>query len=374
MAQADLLFDARHIRQSGIGTYVRLQLPHLEEATARHGLRLAVLADPQTAPQLQPSTDIITAQPASAAMYTPAEQQVWRHAFDTVRPRAVWLPHYPFPLARLLPAHRRMMTYVTVHDTIHLLPHDISGQTWARRAYARVMLHADARLCRRIFTVSHATEVTLTDIARSARIQVTPIPVDEEWFEPADPSLVPVSGPYLLYVGNSKRYKNLVQLLAAFADIKDTVPHRLVIAGGGATLRTMDDRVRELAEANADRVTVTGQVPFAVLRALVASADLLVMPSLHEGAGLPPLEAMASGTAVLASTIPSVRETCGAGADYFDPHDRAALAQLMRRYCTDADARLALAERGRTHVVERQKKIDPAAAAEGICADLTGQR
>ena len=51
-------------------------------------------------------------------MYTPAEQQAWRHAFDTVRPRAVWLPHYPFPLARLLPAHRRMLTYVTVHDTL----------------------------------------------------------------------------------------------------------------------------------------------------------------------------------------------------------------------------------------------------------------
>lgn len=361
------MFDARHIRQSGIGTYLRLQLPHLEDTARRHGLRLAVLADSDTAPALQPTTRLVIAQPESAAMYTPAEQQAWRHAFDTVRPRAVWLPHYPFPLARLLPAHRRMLTYVTVHDTIHLLPHDISGQTWARRAYARVMLQADARQCRRIFTVSHATEVTLS---RSARVQVTPIPVDEVWFEPADPALAPVSAPYLLYVGNSKRYKNLVQLLAAFVDIKDTVPHRLVIAGGGASLRTMDDRVRELAEANADRVTVTGQVPFAELRSLVAGADLLVMPSLHEGAGLPPLEAMASGTAVLASSIPSLRETCGAGAEYFDPHDRAGLAQLMRRYCTDADARAALAERGHSHVVERQNKIDPAAAAEAICADL----
>ncbi len=370
MARVDLLFDARHIRQSGIGTYLRLQLPHLEAAFDRHGLTLAVLADPDTAPSLAPTTRLVHAQPPSAAMYTPAEQQVWRHAFDTVRPRSVWLPHYPFPLARLLPAHRRMLTYVTVHDTIHLLPHDISGQTWARRSYARAMLHADARLCRRIFTVSHATEVTLTDIARTAPVMVTPIPVDEVWLEPADPSLVPVSGPYVLYVGNSKRYKNLVQLLEAFIDIKDAVPHTLVIAGGGASLRTMDDRVRELAEANADRVTVTGQVPFGVLRALVGSADLLVMPSLHEGAGLPPLEAMASGTAVLASTIPSVRETCGTGAEFFDPHDRRALAELMRRYCTDADGRAALAERGHAYVIERQKGIDPAAAAESICADL----
>jgi glycosyltransferase involved in cell wall biosynthesis len=232
------------------------------------------------------------------------------------------------------------------------------------------MLGADALTCRRIFTPSEATAMTLKGIVRSAQVMVTPIPVDEIWFEPTDPTLSPVDGPYLAYVGNSKRYKNLPLLLEAFANLAGSIPHKLVIAGGGASLRTLDDRVRRIAEDNQDRIIVTGQLDFAVLRALVASADLLIMPSLHEGAGLPPLEAMASRTAVLSSDIPVLRETCGDGADYFDPHDRDNLAQMMSALCTDDGKRAELAARGYSHVVARQQSISATAAADEICTTL----
>jgi glycosyltransferase involved in cell wall biosynthesis len=148
----------------------------------------------------------------------------------------------------------------------------------------------------------------------------------------------------------------------------------LVIAGGGASLRTLDDRVRRLAEDNPDRVLLIGQRKFAELRALVASADLLIMPSLHEGAGLPPLEAMASHTAVLSSDIPVLRETCGDGADYFDPQDREGLARAMRTYCDDDVARSDLAARGYRHVQKRQHQICATAAADHICAELVSTR
>ena len=368
--RVDLLFDARHIRQSGIGTYIRTQLPHLEASAARHHRTLAVLVDDDTAPHLSSDTRVVSASPASAGMYSPAEQLVWRHAFAGVRPRAVWLPHYPYPLARLLPGNRRMLTYLTVHDTIHLLPPEVGGQGPARRLYARAMLAADARSARRNFTVSEATAATLRQVTKSAPTMVTPIPVDDVWFDPVDAALCPVAGRYVLYVGNTKRHKNLPLLIEAFTDVAGQVPHKLVIAGGGASLRTLDDRVREMAEDN-DRVVLTGQLDFLVLRALVAAADLLVMPSLYEGAGLPPLEAMASRTAVLASNVPAVRETCGEGAEFFDPHDRGALAALLRTYCTDDAARAQLAQRGHDWVITRQKGIDPAAAAETIFADLS---
>lgn len=143
-----------------------------------------------------------------------------------------------------------------------------------------------------------------------------------------------------------------------------------MIAGGGATLRTMDDRVRQIADDNRDRIVLIGQVDFAALRALVAGADLLVMPSLHEGAGLPPLEAMACQTAVLSSDIAVLRETCGDGADYFDPHDRDGLARMMEWYCTNDAARAELAARGYAHVVQRQREICATAAAEEICKQL----
>jgi glycosyltransferase involved in cell wall biosynthesis len=370
----DLLFDARHVRQSGIGTYIRTQLPHLEEAAARNHVSLAVLADQHTLPELRPSTEVVLASPSSAVMYSPAEQLVWRRAFEVARPRAVWLPHYPYPLARLLPGNHRMLTYVTVHDTIHLLPRSVSGQSWARRVYAHAMLSADSRVCRRIFTPSEATAATLKSIARSAQVLVTPIPVDEVWFEPAHPSLSPISGRFLLYVGNTKRHKNLPLLLEAFSCLADTIPQKLVISGGGASLRSLDERVRRLAEDNPDRVVVIGQLDFAVLRALIASADLLIMPSLYEGAGLPPLEAMASATAVLSSDIPALRETCGDGADYFDPHDRDGLAHLIRTYCADDVARACLASRGHSHVVKRQQEICATAAADAICTELINSR
>jgi glycosyltransferase involved in cell wall biosynthesis len=236
------------------------------------------------------------------------------------------------------------------------------------------MLGADARLCRRIFTVSEATATTLKDIEPSAPVLVTPIPVDEVWLDPVDPSLSPVSGRYLLYVGNTKRHKNLPLVLEAFAALAGEIPHTLVIAGGGASLRTLDDRVRRLAEDNSDRVVLTGQLDFAALRSLVATAELLIMPSLYEGAGLPPLEAMASRTPVLSSDIPSLRETCGDGADYFDPHRPAELADLLRRYCSDDAARVDLARRGHAHVLTRQRQIRATAAADAICADLVGSR
>lgn len=370
----DLLFDARHIRQSGIGTYIRTQIPHLEEAAARDGLSLAVLADPDSLPALRPDTDVVPATPSHAPMYSVAEQAAWRHAFDVTRPRAVWLPHYPYPLARVLPAGRGMSLYVTVHDTIHLLPEDISGQSRARRWYARAMLSADAKFSRRIFTVSEATAATVRAIEPAAPVLVTPIPVDEVWLQPADPELSPVRGRYLLYVGNTKRHKNLPLVLEAFARLKDTIPHRLVIAGGGASLRTLDDRVRRLAEDDPDRVVVTGQLDFAALRSLVASAELLIMPSLYEGAGLPPLEAMASRTAVLSSSIPALRETCGDGAEFFDPHNPDDLAQLLRRYCADDRARAELADRGHAHVLARQQRICATASADAIFGELVGAR
>ncbi|WP_283617117.1 hypothetical protein [Mycolicibacterium poriferae] len=166
--RVDLLFDARHIRQSGIGTYIRTQLPQLEAAATRYGRTLAVLVDDDTAPHLSSHTRVVSASPPSAGMYSPAEQLAWRHAFAGVRPRAVWLPHYPYPLARLLPGNRRILTYLTVHDTIHLLPPEVGGQGPARRLYARAMLAADARSARRIFTVSEATAVTLRQVAPSA--------------------------------------------------------------------------------------------------------------------------------------------------------------------------------------------------------------
>lgn len=367
--RVDLLFDARHIRQSGIGTYIATLLPGLEETFAERGLSLAVLANEHAVPDVQHAT-IVTAEPA--VMYTAGEQRVWARALADVRPRGFWTPHYPFPLAAL--RHRGMRLFVTVHDTMHVRPREISGQSPARRAYARTMFRLDGRLADLVFTPSEATAATLRALSPRARTVVTPIPVDEEWFAPVDRGLSPVQAPYVLYVGNAKWHKNLPLLLMAFGDVAGDVPHKLVIAGSGEALRGGDERVPALAAGLGERVEVMGRLDFEVLRALVAGADLLVMPSLHEGAGLPPIEAMASHTAVIASDIPALRETCGDGADYFDPADRAELAALLRTLCLDDDARAKLAARGWSHVTARQAGLSLRPAAEVVATEIAASR
>lgn len=369
----DLLFDARHIRQSGIGTYIATLLPHLEETFVDRGMSLAVLVAEHAPPVLRSGTEVVVER-EPAPMYSLSEQRVWGRALKEVAPRGFWVPHYPFPLAALGVRNRKTVLFSTVHDTLHVMRQDVSGQNWARRRYARAMLRLDVRTCRKIFTPSHATASSLTKIALDAPVMVTPIPVDDEWFTPADPTLSPVTGQYILYVGNAKWHKNLPLLLRAYADVAQDIAHKLVIAGSGEALRGGDERVTLLAEEQGDRVEVMGRLDFGVLRALVAGADLLVMPSLHEGAGLPPIEAMASHTPVLASDIPALRETCGDGAAYFDAHDHRELAALLRHYCDDEGARDRLASRGWDHVTTRQAGLSLRPAAEAVADELTTPR
>lgn len=174
-------------------------------------------------------------------------------------------------------------------------------------------------------------------------------------------------------MGNTKWHKNLTLLLGAYTDVSVSIPHKLVIAGGGESVRTIDERVAALAEQLGDRVVITGRVDFETLRSLYADADLLVQPSLYEGVGLPPLEAMASHTAVLASDIAAQRETCGDGAEYFDPYDRKALSRLIQKYCLDEAARGELQQRGWARVTTRQSQIASRTAAELVSAKLGGR-
>jgi glycosyltransferase involved in cell wall biosynthesis len=368
--RVDLLFDARHIQQTGIGTYIRAQLAHLEETLAQRNLSLAILADEATAPPVRRSTIVILSEPPAAPMYSMREQKAWDRALKLICPRAIWLPHYPYPFTLFRRSNRRILTFVTVHDTAHLLNRSITGMGWERRMYARAMLSIGVWRCRRIITPSQATATSLLKVASSASVTVAPIPVDKSWFERTDPNLSPVDGRYILYVGLVKRHKNLPTLLTAYAEIARAIPQKLVIAGGSEITRTSDERIEGLAAQLGDRVRVTGRLDFYALRSLVAGADLLVMPSLHEGAGLPPLEAMACRTAVLSSNIPALRETCGDGAEYFNPYDHDRLAQLIRQYCCDDDARADLAERGWSHVTRRQSAISFTTAAEAVCSEL----
>lgn len=126
--------------------------PLLEEALARQGHTLAVLADRDNVPPVAETTTVVISEPSGAPMYSVAEQRAWNRAVQMTRPKAMWVPHYPFPFTLSRPANRRIVFFSTVHDDSHLLPENISGNGRARRMYARVMLAIVARRSAAIFT------------------------------------------------------------------------------------------------------------------------------------------------------------------------------------------------------------------------------
>ena len=189
--------------------------------------------------------------------------------------------------------------------------------------------------------------------------------VDAIWFDvPREP---PAGRPHVVFVGNVKPHKNLVRLLEAFALVKDRIPHDLVILGKNEGFITGDDRVAVAARSLKERVRITGYLSDEEVRKTVANADLLVMPSLYEGFGLPVIEAMACGCPVLSSNAASLPEAAGDAVIYFNPLDVDDLANKLLSVLSDTTLRQRLSELGRV----RARRLDWANVAQrvGRCFD-----
>lgn len=148
---------------------------------------------------------------------------------------------------------------------------------------------------------------------------------------------------YLLLVGSFAPNKNMPMAIRAFLDCAKP-GERLVVVGAKVGVFANDD-----LSGLPDSVVLAGRVSDGELAALYAAAHALVFPSIYEGFGIPPLEAMQFATPVLASDIAVVREVCGDAALYFDPRRRAGIAAAMRRILDDP----ALHERLRLAACER---------------------
>ena len=143
-----------------------------------------------------------------------------------------------------------------------------------------------------------------------------------------------VSFPYFLAVGNLKPHKNLLALCHAFAWVADRIPQHLVLLGKKEGFLTGLDGA-SIEGLVPGRIHCTGLVDSRTLRAVTHHASALVFPSLYEGFGFPPLEALACGTPVIASDIPPVRETCGEHVAYIDPHSEEELRQALLQYAEE---------------------------------------
>ena len=216
-----------------------------------------------------------------------------------------------------------------------------------KRMYAAVMFRALKQkagliICDSFFTADEL--IRLTGITRE-RLRVVHCGVDSSWFT-LPKSQRPHDAPYILFVGNVKPHKNLVRLVEAFGLLIDQIPHDLVIVGKRDGFLTPDTIVEQKAARLGTRVHFAGYVKDDLLQQYLSNAELLVLPSVYEGFGLPPLEAMALGCPVLVADIPPLREVCGDAALYCDPYSATGIASRILDLINSPDLQSELRERG----------------------------
>jgi glycosyltransferase involved in cell wall biosynthesis len=233
-----------------------------------------------------------------------------------------------------VPLWRRCATVVTIHDLSQLLYPATHEKRSVRRARRRLPLMA--RTADAIITPTESVRREVCEHLRARPEKVFAIPeAARACFRPlAFPETeavrhrLGVGEDFLLTVGTLEPRKNLAVLVSAFAEVARALPTRntqLVIAGGRGWLSGPLFTAIERSPVR-DRILLTDYLHDEDLRALYASCRIFIYPSLYEGFGLPPLEAMACGAAVIVSRTPALVEMTGDAAWKFDPEDGRELA------------------------------------------------
>jgi glycosyltransferase involved in cell wall biosynthesis len=213
-----------------------------------------------------------------------------------------------------------------------------------------------------VFTVSEASRRDILRFypwADPERVVVVPNAIDATMLEDPGPEEMDrvkeryqIRGRFVLFAGNIKPHKNLERLIAAFGRVKQRPGHddlKLFIIGDEVTRYGSLRRSVESAGVRQD-VRFFGFVPDRTLAALYRLASVFAFPSLYEGFGLPPLEAMACGTPVVTSRISSLPEVVGDAALLVDPYSVEEIALGLERVLGDEALRAVLVERGRARV------------------------
>ena len=257
-----------------------------------------------------------------------------------------------------VPPRNRIPLVVTVHDAAPLR----FPETYPKRGrrFHELGFDAAARRADALIAPTAAAADEVAEFTVIARERIHPIHHGVDHTIASDDDVARVRDelgladrPYICWVGTLEPRKDVGVLVDAFARVVETqdIPHRLVLVGPDGWLDGQADAAQR-AGALGDRVQLTGPVDSQRLRALYRGADVFALPSRHEGFGLPVLEALAQGTAVLASDLPVLREVAGTAARFVPVGDVEAWTVSLTTLLGDDEARDALGAAGIARAAE----------------------
>jgi glycosyltransferase involved in cell wall biosynthesis len=347
-------FDARYIndRYHGIGRYAFELLRALTRLAPEHtfiifrGKGIDSRFDWRTL-ETQKNVELRT---GPWPLYWPHEQIIWPLSIMRSNLDIFHSPYFVAPLF----ASSSLPVLITIHDLIFDRYPQYMPQSWGY-PYYRLLMRLGTGRARMVLAVSRATAQDLKTYygVPDDRITVVADGIDlDKWNRLAQSNLLAIrqryglSNPFILTVGARRPHKNISRLVEAFSRIMDRVPHDLVMAG------PVDRRFTDDAKLIASKLGLNGRVHFldwvpeADLPALYQLADLVAQPSLIEGFGLPVLEAMASGTAVLAANKSSLPEVVAGAGVLVDPYNVDQIADVIMFTLQSGELRQQLAHLG----------------------------
>ncbi len=262
------------------------------------------------------------------------------------------------PGFRIFPRSLYRKSVVTIHDLRFLLQPETFSDPAAVNHFSKITKESLARADALIAVSKFTANQLINQCGISAdRVKVIHNGVGEEFFTEVSQERVEtfrvrhnIPARYILFVGFIEQKKNLLRLLEAFRICRqrNNFPGQLVLAGpqGDYTAKIIDYCQKHSLE---ESVNLLGEVAAEDLPTLYQGAEIFTFPSLNEGFGLPPLEAMASGTAVVASQTTALPEVLGKAACYVNPNDPESIAEGLYRLSEDSGTRTRMAEEGKSH-------------------------
>jgi len=346
--------DARMYRSefTGIGRYVHELIKHLLLIDKKN--EYVLFMNQPAFDEYEPTTKRVTKILVNARHYSFAEQFKYLRVLRKAKLDLMHFTHFNAPVFYTKPS------VVTIHDlTLSFFPGKKMNTSFYRAAYNFVLKSA-VKHAKAVIAVSENTKQDLINITKTSpsKIEVIHEGVAEEFTPRGDKEALTdvmmkysITKQFMLYTGVWRSHKNLVNLIKAFGLLQadEGFESQLVITGEDNPYYPEVKRtVKELDLEHS--VIFTGLVPENELVALYQGAQLYTFPSLYEGFGLPPLEAMRCGTPVAASKVSCIPEICGEeNAVYFDPYDPADMANGIRKAWLDDELRAQLRENGLKH-------------------------